>query len=124
MTAIATKPEPALGPSNGTRGAAPGLVWPSGRGHEIALIRGSLDCVRRTILAKGSATPPQIDLVEEDGAKALVLRGLVEGPVSILNDPSASRSQLAVIADDGQDSTILIDRLALLLAPLSLVRTG
>lgn len=124
MTAIATKPEPSLARSKGTRGAAPGLVWPSGRGHEIAVIRGSLDSVRRTILAKGSATPPQIDLVEEDGAKALVLHGLVEGPVSILNDPCASRSQLAVIADDGQDATILIDRLALLIAPLPLVRTG
>jgi hypothetical protein len=80
------------------------LDWPGGRGHEIGTVLASLSKIEKTIELSRATKPIKILTVTEGGIHAVMLVGLVKGPISFLSEPEMSKDKLAVIAGVALDA--------------------
>ena len=97
------------------------LSWPSGHGDEFGVIFDTIPATFRVIMRNGAdATFDGVTVTKmrEDGATAIVLNGLVPGPVSLVTEPGMPADRLAIVADAAVDRALLMNRLQPLLRGL------
>lgn len=108
--------------SRGTRELSPDkLVWPSGRGDEVGVVSCSIAKLLRTLMKNGNGDEFDDVIamkVEEEDARAVVLSGLLPGPVSFFTEPGMPTGRLAIVADSAADLALLAGKLRILLKGL------
>ena len=94
------------------------VVWPSGHGEEVGVVFCTIPTLHRIVMKNGQGEAYDgvtAAKVREGDAKALVLDGLVHGPVSFVTEVGMPRGRLAIIADAAVDAAVLTDKLRILL---------
>lgn len=81
------------------------LTWPSGSGAEVGTVSVSLQEVwqRATTRANDHGLPFQVFDVTEDGMQAIVLLGLVDTPISFVDEAEVAPGLLSVVVDKAAD---------------------
>ena len=83
------------------------LSWPSGMGTEFGTIhKNSLAMVSHLMGNLGATSSEfQIAFLSDEGAEAVLLKGLADTPICLTSEPEMRFDRVAVIADASADAT-------------------
>lgn len=87
------------------RGRDTRIAWPSGQGHEIGVFRIPFSSIPGRLRLNASALSYEdfqalrLMRIEEDGADAYLVQGLIDGPLVLLTEPGMPPGMVSVIVD-------------------------